>query len=112
MRQAGILAAAGIIALKEMPQRLGTDNQNARILAGGLSDLDGVCIDMDTVQTNIIRFSMQKGKSAMAFSKAMAGRGFLFNASRDSGRVVTHNDVGEDDIQGFLLAAKEVISSV
>ncbi|MCL2539568.1 MAG: low-specificity L-threonine aldolase [Oscillospiraceae bacterium] len=112
MRQAGVLAAAGIVALKEMTGRLGTDNRNARILAEGLSGFDGICIDLDTVQTNIIRFHMQKGRSAKAFSEAMASRGFLFNAGKESGRVVTHNDVGEADIQGFLLAAKEVLPSV
>ncbi len=58
MRQAGVLAAAGIVALEKMVDRLADDHTNARRLAEGLADLPGVAIDLDRVQTNIIYFSL------------------------------------------------------
>jgi threonine aldolase len=54
MRQAGIIAAAGIVALNEMVERLAEDHQTARALAEGLSDLSNMQLDLDTVQTNIV----------------------------------------------------------
>jgi len=112
MRQAGVLAAAGLVALKDMTGRLEADNRNARTLAEGLLQFDEIIIDIDTVQTNIIRFQLRKDKSAPAFAKVMASRGFLFNAGANGGRIVTHNDIGEENIRSFLLAVREVLPSV
>lgn len=58
MRQAGVIAAAGIVALNEMVERLADDHANARLLAEGLSRLPGIRIDLDRVQTNIVNFEM------------------------------------------------------
>ena len=58
MRQAGVLAAAGLIALEEMPHRLGEDHANARFLAGELAKLPGIQIDPARVQTNIVIFDI------------------------------------------------------
>jgi Threonine aldolase len=62
MRQAGILAAAGIIALEKMTERIADDHQNARALAEGISDIKGISIDLDKIQTNIIYFSLDHPK--------------------------------------------------
>jgi threonine aldolase len=58
MRQAGILAAAGLIALEEGPKRLHEDHANAKYLAEGLAQIAGVKIDLATVQTNIVIFDV------------------------------------------------------
>ena len=60
-RQAGILAAPGLVALETMVERLAEDHANARSLAEGLSALPGMAIDMHSVQTNIIMIDIQKG---------------------------------------------------
>src|SRR5262249_2414007 len=58
MRQAGVLAAAGLIALRDNVQRLADDHRRARRLAEGLFEIGGIQIDLDTVQTNIVRFDV------------------------------------------------------
>ena len=58
MRQAGVLAAAGVVALNEMVERLADDHANARRLAEGIADLPGVEVDLDSVQTNILIFEL------------------------------------------------------
>lgn len=57
MRQVGVLAAAGIIALEEMTQRLHEDHANARRLAEGLAEIDGIVLDVDRVKTNMVMFT-------------------------------------------------------
>lgn len=110
MRQVGILAAAGIVSLTEMTGRLSEDNRLARVLAEGLSQIGPVFIDLETVQTNIVRFSMKNTDSARKFSEAMAKKGYLFNAGDFAGRIVTHHGIEEKDINEFLSAAKEILS--
>src|SRR5207249_12144046 len=58
MRQVGVLAAAGLIALEQMPERLGEDHANARLLATGLATIPGVSINPESVQTNILVFDI------------------------------------------------------
>ena len=111
MRQAGVLAAAGIVALQHMTKRLETDNKNARAFAEELTRFPELIIDLDTVQTNIIRFQMRAGESAQDFAKAMAKLGFLFNAGGNGGRLVTHHDVSESDLQAFIAAAGKVLKT-
>ena len=108
MRQAGILAAAGIIALRDMPGRLEEDHRNARLLAEGLHDVKGIIIDLETVQTNIVRFSVEDGRSAKKFSQAMKERGFLFNAGENASRIVTHHGVEKTDIEKFLSCVRQL----
>src|SRR3984957_5704357 len=72
MRQAGILAAAGLIALHEMPKRLGEDHANARLLAGAVAAHPKVAeIDLDAVQTNIVIFTLKNNGDAAGFVAAM-----------------------------------------
>lgn len=92
MRQAGILAAAGLIALEEGPQRLHEDHANARLLAEAIAQTPAQ-IDLSTVQTNIVIFRVPGG-NADAFVVKLKDRGILAGAVyRESVRFVTHRDV-------------------
>jgi threonine aldolase len=100
MRQAGILAAAGLIALHEMPKRLSEDHANARLLADAVAANPRAAeIDLEAVQTNIVIFSLrgkegQSGGDAAAFSAALKQRGVLVSAIGPHAiRFVTHYDV-------------------
>jgi threonine aldolase len=94
MRQVGILAAAGLIALEEGPKRLHEDHANARLLAEALSNIEGVSIDPSSVETNIVIFRLQGGRSAPDLVARLKERGVLANAfSPDAIRMVTHLDV-------------------
>ena len=77
MRQAGVLAAAGLIALEEMPARLGEDHANARLLAEAVAAHEAAEIDMRTVQTNIVIFKLRRGGDAAAFCAALRAKGVL-----------------------------------
>jgi len=76
MRQAGVLAAAGIVALETMVDRLAEDHTNARRLAGGLAVLPGIVLDPARIQTNIVIWELAPGAPpAAAFAAAMAAHG-------------------------------------
>ncbi len=94
MRQAGVLAAAGLIALEQMPARLHEDHANARLLAESLAHMEGVLIDVDTVETNIVIFRVTDGVSAADLVARLKARGVLVSAiGPDAIRLVTHYDV-------------------
>lgn len=94
MRQAGILAAAGLIALEKMPARLHKDHENARLLAESLAKVDNVTIDLESVETNIVIFRLTGGLSAPDIAKRLKARGILISAfGPDAIRLVTHFDV-------------------
>ena len=95
MRQAGVLAAAGLIALEEMPHRLGEDHANARFLAGELAKLPGIQIDPARVQTNIVIFDVTAtGLATTELTAALKPRGVLMNGINPRQmRAVTHFDV-------------------
>jgi len=98
MRQAGVIAAPGILALTEMVARLGEDHANARILADGLAALPGVALDPAAVHTNIVVFGMPGVAVAEAFATALTREGVLvsdFGAGRL--RVVTHYGITAAD---------------
>jgi hypothetical protein len=96
MRQAGVLAAAGLIALEEGPARLGEDHANARLLAEALANIEGVSMDLDSVETNIVVFRLA-GIGAAELAARLKSRGVMVGAfGRDAIRVVTHRDVGRD----------------
>jgi threonine aldolase len=98
MRQAGVLAAAGLIALEEMPSRLHEDHANARLLAEAVAGCDGVEIDMGAVQTNMVFFSM-RGRAAQVVA-ALKAEGVLCSAiGPDTIRLVTHYDVSRADCE-------------
>jgi threonine aldolase len=94
MRQAGVLAAAGLIALEEGPKRLHEDHANARLLAEALAHIEGVEIDLDAVETNIVIFNLRGGASASDFIARLKARGVLMSdVGPSSVRLVTHLDV-------------------
>ena len=103
MRQAGILAAAGSYALAHNVERLAEDHAKARLLANELLRGDDVEIDMDTVQTNIVVFSLVERKGvpdAASFVERCRGRGVLLNPLGPRRvRAVTHLDVTADQVR-------------
>jgi threonine aldolase len=98
MRQAGILAAAGLIALHEMPKRLGEDHANARLLADAVAAQPKAAeIDMDAVQTNIVIFKLRGNGDAAAFTSALKQHDVLASAiGPHAVRFVTHYDVSRE----------------
>jgi len=100
MRQIGILAAAGLIALEEGPKRLHEDHENARALASGVADIDGIAIDTSKVQTNIVIFDVAgTGKTSSEICARLKDAGVLaIGISEAQIRMVTHCDVTSDNI--------------
>ncbi|HEY1267706.1 MAG TPA: GntG family PLP-dependent aldolase [Candidatus Binatia bacterium] len=101
MRQAGVIAAAGLIALEEGPKRLHIDHDNAKFLAQELARLPGIRLNPARVQTNIIIFGVQEtGLSSGDFLAALAERGVLgVPVDRDKVRLVTHLDVDRAGVE-------------
>ncbi len=98
MRQAGVLAAAGLIALEEMPGRLSEDHANARLMAEALAGCEGVEIDLSGVQTNIVIFQLKDRGDAPAVVRSLKEQGVLASAvGPHAVRLVTHFDVSEAD---------------
>lgn len=94
MRQAGVLAAAGLIALEQGPARLHEDHANARLLAEALANLDHVEIDPDAIETNIVIFRVTGGVSAADVVARLRARGILTSTvGPEAIRLVTHLDV-------------------
>jgi threonine aldolase len=113
MRQAGVLAAAGLIALEEMPQRLGEDHANARLLAAALAKSPGVQLDSRRVQTNIVIFDITNtGLTTNDISARLKERGVLMNSANSRQmRAVTHYDVTREECATAAAALAEVVSS-
>jgi threonine aldolase len=113
MRQAGVIAAAALVGLEEMRERLVEDHRSARRLADGLAQLPGVRIDPRSVVTNIVSFEIDPAvMEAGAFQKACAERGlrisrYLGNSPRL--RAVTHVDLSRDDIDAAVEVARAIL---
>ena len=114
MRQAGVLAAAGMVALDSMVDRLAEDHQNARRLASGLANIDGLTIDCDNIQTNIVIFDVDATLgSATAFIKAMAEANVLVSyPGETSVRMVTHRHISGEDIEEALSRTSKVVRAL
>jgi threonine aldolase len=94
MRQVGVLAAAGLISLETMTKRLDEDHRHASILAESLAKLPSLTIDLESVQTNIIRFQLNAGNGASDLVARLKRRGILVGSTGpDAIRLVTHHDV-------------------
>ena len=112
MRQAGVIAAAGLIALEEMPKRLHEDHANARLLAEGVAKLPKVDIDLATVQTNIVIFSIGGVHDVAPLLGLLKKRGVLAgSAAANQIRFVTHKDVSKAECEEALKITAEVIQS-
>jgi threonine aldolase len=112
MRQAGVLAAAGLIALEKSPARLVEDHQNARTLAEGLAAIPGIKIEPKKVQTNIVIFGCQgTGKTGREISEELHKRNiWVLDTEPYAVRMVTHCDVDRAGIDKALVALREVVS--
>jgi threonine aldolase len=110
MRQAGVLAAAGLIALEEGPKRLPEDHANAKLLAEGLAKLRGIKIDPKKVETNIIVFDMRgTGMDSAAFTRKLMEKNVLASGiSPTEIRIVTHMDVDRGACERALEAIGEI----
>ncbi len=104
MRQAGILAAAGIVALNNHIERLAEDHDNAKLLAEGLAQIDELALDPGLVQTNMVFVSVDKNLSK-SLQNYLKQKGILI-LGQDTIRLVTHIDVTADDINTAVEAFK------
>jgi threonine aldolase len=108
MRQAGILAAAGLISLEQMPLRLQEDHDNARLLAGGLAAVPGVSVSR--VQTNIVIFDISElSIDSLMLSRQLRDRGVIANGvASTTMRMVTHYDVTAAQCRDAVAAVREI----
>lgn len=113
MRQAGVLAAAGLIALEETPKTLHRDHENARHLAEGLAQIPGISLDPKAVVTNILIFDVSgTGRAAADVCAALAKQDILCSATAKSKiRMVTHYDVDRAGIDRALAAVASVLGA-
>ena len=110
MRQVGVLAAPGIIALTEMVDRLEEDHVRAKALARGISGLPGVTIDPAAVETDILIFGFDHPTITVPdMVTKMKEKGILALAVSGGIRMVTHKDVGDEDVERAIRAFKEIL---
>jgi threonine aldolase len=112
MRQAGVLAAAGIVALTEMVERLADDHANARKLAEGLAALPGLSIDPSQILTNIVYFGVNRdGLTAGQLVKRLDDRGIrMLPVGAQRIRAVTHYHITAEDIAAALAVFAEILA--
>lgn len=114
MRQAGVIAAPGIIALEEMIERLEEDHRNARLLAEGLAKIDGISVNLETVQTNMVHFDVRGlDVTADQFVLRLKENGVLA-LTRDTSRLrmVTHRGIDKVQIEKALTISERVAKEI
>ncbi len=113
MRQVGVIAAAGIVALETMIDRLGEDHENARLLAEGLGRIDGIEIDLKRVQTNIVIFTIRHSRiTASILTRKLGEQGILVHQiSADSIRCLTHKDVSREAVLRSLEVIRRIMAT-
>jgi threonine aldolase len=110
MRQVGVLAAPGIIALTEMRDRLKDDHDRAKRLASAIAELPGITLNPADVQTNIIIFGFNHPRySVPAFLEELRNKGVWAMAATGGIRFVTHKDVGDDDVDRAIATFKQLL---
>ncbi|MGA7670220.1 MAG: GntG family PLP-dependent aldolase [Nitrolancea sp.] len=103
MRQAGVIAAAGVVALKEMVSRLPEDNARARRLAEGLAELPYISIDLETVQSNIVFFDVKPPLLGEQVADRLRDSGVRLTAfGGPTLRFVTHYAISDEDVERVL----------
>lgn len=113
MRQVGVLAAAGLVALEESPPKLHIDHENARALAEGAANINGISIDAERVQTNIVIFDVSRtGKTSAEICDGLKADGILAIPFGKAIRMVTHYDVSREDIKKTLEILDKIITDV
>lgn len=110
MRQAGIIAAAGIVALEKMTKRLKEDHDNAKFLAEGLNNIPGIKVNMKTVQTNIVMSDISGlNMTGKEFALKLLKNGIKINGDKSfTVRFVTHKYVDKKDIEKTLEVIKNI----
>jgi len=110
MRQAGIIAAPGVVALEKMIDRLKEDHRNARALAEGIAKIEGVQIDLSSVQTNIVCFDISKlGTSNEMFLSKLKQKGILaLTMAENKVRMVTHRGIEKEHVEKSIAAIESV----
>ena len=104
-RQAGIMAAAGLIALAEGPARLADDHDNARVLAEGVAEVLPGSVDPDVIETNIVFIDVSgSGRTAAQWRAALADEGLLVTMIGGRIRMLTHVGAGRPDVQAAIAA--------
>jgi threonine aldolase len=112
MRQIGILAAAGLIALDRMVDRLAEDHTHARRLATGLAGLPRLRVDLSRVQTNIVIFQVERPGGAAELVEGCRARKVKIHATGPASiRCVTHKDVDAEDVDRAIAAIREITGS-
>jgi threonine aldolase len=114
MRQAGIVAAPGLVALEGMIDRLKDDHRNAKILAEGISKINGLSIDLKRVQTNIVFFDVnQMGISAELFVSKMKERGILaLPMTKNTVRMVTYRGINEEQVEKTIKRIEKIANQL
>ncbi len=114
MRQAGVLAAAGLVALDTMIERLADDHANARTLARGLAEVKGLKIDPESIQSNIVIFDVdQELGPAAKLIAALDGQGVKVSSpGPQSIRMVTHREISGADVEEALLRVAAAVKEV
>ena len=112
MRQAGVLAAAGLVALEKMTDRIIDDHNNARTLAEGISNINGIRINLDRVKTNIIYFSLDHPKvgGALLLEEMAEKNIHFFELGPSWFRLVTHAGVSKDDVDDVVGEFERILS--
>ncbi len=111
MRQAGILAAPGLIALEESPKRLHEDHEKARLLAAGIAEIPGIAIDVETVETNIVIFEISgTRKTLLDIQAALKQNGVLASGFGSRIRMLAHCDVSKADVESAVQKLRDVLS--
>jgi threonine aldolase len=112
MRQAGIIAAAGVYAFQNNVERLAEDHANARLLAQGLSEIPGIQVDEHDIETNIVFFDVSEtGRKAEELNQSMTKRGVRMGGRGQSIRAVTHLDISRSDIEQTVETMRDVVVS-
>jgi threonine aldolase len=114
MRQAGVIAAPGIIALEKMVDRLKDDHENAKLLARGLAKISGISLNPDHVQTNIVRYDVSGlGVTAIEWAARLRDLGVKAGAQEAGGvRMVTHRGIERKDIECTLEVAEKIAKQI
>jgi threonine aldolase len=114
MRQAGIIAAPGIIALEKMVDRLREDHINARMLAEGLARIEGISVSLKAVQTNIVQMDVSGlGITANQFVSKLKEKGILaLSMSKSIVRIVTHRGIEKKHIEKTLDVIKNIVEEM
>jgi len=111
MRQAGVLAAAGLVALEQMIDRLAEDHENAHLLANGIAEIPGLSLDPRTVRTNIVFFDyVAQGKPVQQFIQELDAAGVrMWSLGPNRVRAVTHYGIDRTDIKAALAVMRRVL---